>query len=241
MRCRGNGGDRRRRIWGRGGPLGSILTMRVQQNVLCWNCRGARSGELLREIKEFIRVHRPVITILMEPRISGEVADSVCKKLGYKRWVRSDSEGFNGGVWCLWNDEEVGVVLRYGHTDFLHLAVTSICGKRWELSAIYAPPHARKRAGLWEILDEMRIEGPWALIGKFNCVLQNEERSSGRGASFSFQSWTEGKGLLDLGYQGPAFTWWHGVNLSTRKAARLDRALCDDVWRCLFPAAELNI
>lgn len=34
-------------------------------------------------MKEFIRVHRPVITILMEPRISREVADSVCMKLGY--------------------------------------------------------------------------------------------------------------------------------------------------------------
>lgn len=39
---------------------------------------------------------------------------------------------------------------------------------------------------------------------------------------------------------GAAFTWSHGFSSATRRAARLDRALCDDVWRCLFPSAKIK-
>lgn len=67
------------------------------------------------------------------------------------------------------------MVLRYGHINFLHLVVNSARGKSWELTVIYAPLHASKRAGLWGKLDELRIEGPWSLIGDFNSVLRNEE------------------------------------------------------------------
>lgn len=71
-------------------------------------------------------------------------------------------------------------------------------------------------------------------------MLREEERSSGRGVSTSFQAWTEKKWLIDLGYEGVAFTWSHGVSLMTRRAAQLDRSLCDDVWRRIFPSAKVK-
>lgn len=68
-------------------------------SVLCWNYRGARSNEFHIEIKDLIRVHRPLIIILLEPRINGEVADSVCKRMGKRKWVRSEADGVLG--WSL--------------------------------------------------------------------------------------------------------------------------------------------
>lgn len=38
-------------------------------------------------------------------------------------------------------------------------------------------------------------------------------------------------GLIDAGFIGLAFTWSHGRNVTTRRFARFDRALCDDEWR----------
>lgn len=55
---------------------------------------------------------------------------------------------------------------------------------------------------MWGTLDELKVEGPWALIDDFIYVLRDEERSSGKGASSSFQTWTEKKGLIDMGYMG---------------------------------------
>lgn len=127
-------------------------------NVFCWNCRGAGSGNFIREMREYIRLYNPAIIVLMEPRISGVTADAVCKKLGRSRCIRSDADGFSGGVWYLWSDQEVTIDLRYAHTNFLHFAVSSSRGRRWEFTAVYAPPNARKREGMWRSLDELRVE-----------------------------------------------------------------------------------
>lgn len=71
--------------------------MSIQDNVLCWNCRGAGNDEFLREMNDLRRIHKPTIIILVELRISGVMANAVCKKLGMNRWTWSDSDGFSGG------------------------------------------------------------------------------------------------------------------------------------------------
>lgn len=45
----------------------------------------------------------------------------------------------------------------------------------------------------------MNIEGAWALIGNFNCILRLEELSSVIGAS-SFAEWVDRRGLINLGF-----------------------------------------
>lgn len=41
--------------------------------------------------------------------------------------------------------------------------------------------------------------------------------------------------LLDLGFDGPLFTWKHGQLLE-----RLDRVLCNTSWQGLFPEASVT-
>lgn len=149
--------------------------MRLQEKIFCWNCRDARSIEFLREMKEFGKIHRSAIIILVEPKISESTADDVCKKLGQSCWVQSDADGFSGGIWCLWDEDEMVVELRYAHTYFLHLAVASAGGKRWEVTAVYAPPNTSRRRSFWERMDEVKTKNPWLIIGDFNCVLHDEE------------------------------------------------------------------
>lgn len=81
------------------------------------------------------------------------------------------------------------------------------------------------------------VEDPWLLIGDFNCKLRAKERSTMGGTSSCFQNWVMSRALIDLGFIGPPFTWSHGKTVETRRAARLDRGLCDDGWRHLFPNA----
>lgn len=211
-----------------------------EERILSRNCRGVRSATFLLEMKELKRRYNPMIIVLMEPRISGELADAVCWKIGKNYWVRSESEGFSGGIWVLWSEEDVEVKLRYAHASFLHFAVKSNGGKQWEFTAIYANPNATERKHIWGKLDELRIKAPWILIGDFNCVLKDEERSSGRGASSSFQAWVRQQGLVDLEYDGAAFTWSHGTSIQTRRAACLDGAICDVDWRNLFSSAQVR-
>lgn len=154
--------------------------MNQANTILCWNCRGAGSGEFLVEIKELKGRFRLLIMILLEPHISEEQADVVCRRIGKSLWVRSEVEGFSGGVWVLWDEEELEVELRYAHKFFLHFAVRTMDNKHWEFTAIYASPNATKRRRLW---PKLQVDAPWLLLGDFNCVLRDEERSSQKGAS----------------------------------------------------------
>lgn len=69
----------------------------MEDSVLCWNCRGARGREFECEMKELMREYKPKIVVLLELRVSGEMMDRVCQRLGKKRSVRSEAIGFSGG------------------------------------------------------------------------------------------------------------------------------------------------
>lgn len=186
--------------------------------------------EFLREM-ELLRVHRPDILILIEPKISGEIATKVCKKLKKIHWILSEADGFSSGVWVLWDEDDIQVSPRYIHHQFIHMSIVSGDQQRWELTALYASPQASSRRQLWSALDQIAVNGAWALIEDFNCVLRVEEWSSGNGVSSSFIDWAERTGLIDLGFSGPVFTWNRGSTLETHRAARLDRGMCDITWR----------
>lgn len=113
--------------------------------------------------------------------------------------------------------------------------MVSAGGIAWDLVAVYASPNPRFRRYLWPKLNALTTYGPRLFIGDFNCVLRGDERSAGVGVSTAFVDWVDSSGLIDLGFAGPIFTWNHGAGMSTRRSARLDRALSDVDWRHLFP------
>lgn len=47
-------------------------------------------------MKHKLREYRLKLVILLEPRISGKMANLVFLRLGKKRWVRSEALGFSG-------------------------------------------------------------------------------------------------------------------------------------------------
>lgn len=157
------------------------MIMRREARILCWNCRGAGGRRFACEIKELLREYKPKILILLEPRISGETADKVCQKFGKKSWARSESVGFSGGIWVFWEDDEVDLRLLKVRKSFIHMKVRFGDEGWWQLTAVYANPQSGIRRFLWEQLDVLGSNCPWMLIGDFNCVLADEERSSGKG------------------------------------------------------------
>lgn len=58
-----------------------------------------------------LSTHRPDILVLLEPRISGDKADEVCKKLNFDEWARVESVGCNGGLWLFWRVSVLNVAV----------------------------------------------------------------------------------------------------------------------------------
>lgn len=95
--------------------------------------------------------------------------------------VSVEANEFSGGIWLLWDEEEIKIKPLYIHKFFMHAEVTSSEVKVWELSAVYASPCLSTHKFIWSAMDEIRIENPWLIIGNFNCVWRGEERNSGQG------------------------------------------------------------
>lgn len=83
---------------------------------------------------------------------------------------------------------------------------------------------------LREKLDEINIEGAWALTGNLNCVLKPEERTFNSGASSSFAELVDRRGLIDQGFSRPRFTWNYGTDVQMMRSARLEEGLCNERW-----------
>lgn len=49
------------------------------------------------------------------------------------------------------------------------------------------------------------------------------------------RNWVDSYGLVDLGYQGPNYTW-----LNCRVKERLDKGFCNVSWRLAFPDAFIQ-
>lgn len=119
-----------------------------------------------------------MVEIFLEPRISGATADAVCMKMGKDRWIRSEADGFSGGVWVLWNEGKTDLKLKYSDKFFLHIEAKTGGGKEWELMAVHARPNLSVQMFLWERLNAIAVRRLWMLVGDFNCVLHDNERSS---------------------------------------------------------------
>lgn len=138
-----------------------------------------------------------------------------------------EAEGYSGEIWVLWEGEEIEVEIILVHKQFIHLVVNPRKQGEWQLTIIYASPRATERLELWHELGKDLLASPWCVMGDFNATLNEDERMPSGKPSSCFQEWVSSRGLIDLGYNGPKFTWNHERELQHRKSARLDRALVD--------------
>ncbi|CAL1380247.1 unnamed protein product [Linum trigynum] len=206
-------------------------------NVFAWNCRGAAVPNFLLYFREFNRIHHPNLVFITEPKISGSEAEGVIHKMGFDSNRRVEAQGFAGGIWALWNSNELTLCGEYGTDQLLHLHFRLTSGEECVISCIYGLPQLSTRRGLWETMRRLvsQMDLPWLLIGDFNAMLGPEDKQGGRGFNMApsreFREAVEDCSLLEIDYCGPRFTW-HGVQ---GLKERQDRAVCNALWLQRYP------
>lgn len=210
-----------------------------------WNCQGAAAHGFMRILKDILHKHNPDIFGLLEPKVSGNQADRICKNIGYDHWVRVEAFGFSGGIWIFWRDN-ILVEIMATHPQFVLLRVADRKTQPWLLTFVYGSPSHQLRKKLWEDLraQKLKVTGPWICLGDFNSVISEDEVNNSR--SFSqqrcndFINWIYEEGFMDLGFTGQTFTWSRRYQEDEWKGARLDRVLCNSEGRILFPEAKVE-
>ncbi|KAI9118521.1 hypothetical protein K1719_010853 [Acacia pycnantha] len=216
-------------------------------NILIWNCRGAASKGVAAVVRNMKFRYKPNLVVILEPRISGVQASRVSRNWGFKFSVRKEAEGFSGGIWLLWELEDLNVDVLWMDEQVIHCGL-KLGKEELVFSAIYANPNVHRRHQLWDVLRKLACEvaGPWLLAGDFNEIKSPLEQKGGGKVNEtrcrSFNTWIQDCNLIDIDANGPFFTWkgpkWDGLD---RVYKRLDRCFCNIQWQEKYSNAELRV
>ena len=226
---------------GRTTVIHNVLSIKL----LLWNCRGVGNPKFRINFAELMCLHQPTIVVLMETRISGQRAVDVSIALGFDCVIRSDAEGFSGGIWLLWDSGLVTLDILQVNNQAIHATVqVHHSNPPWLFNAVYASPRFASRLLLWEQLTSFAESHNflWKIAGDFNEILTSNEKFSASPASqrriSCFQNCLDNCNLLDLGFNGPRFTWTN-KRQDGLVMKRLDHVLCNPVWKHSFEEANV--
>lgn len=212
-------------------------------NILSWNVRGAASRRCLRYFVNIVRLHFLSILIVLEPPISGERADNVCKRIGLKEYFRVEAQAFSGGIWLLWDPVVVNVEIMAWSSQLVHAVVRSNGGQEWLLTAVYGSPDPDERKALFYgklcgwLVSFIVCRGS----GDFNQVMAADEKMGRAGVNIAscklMIDCMNYCNLVDLDMAGPKFTWSKRWDLPSSTRVKLDRAFVNHAWLDFFNSA----
>lgn len=213
-------------------------------NILAWNVRGAANPDFRRVFINIAHSHKPDLVIITETRISGERASSIINTLGFDMHYKVDAMGFSGGIWMLWNPTTIQVNILASSFQEIH-AHGKVQNFSFILTGLYASPIFNIRKNLWESLSIMSqaLSYPWVLLGDFNDISNRDEKFGGLPPSQykmnCFNNFLNISNLIDLGFEGPRFTWLNGREHHSLIRTRIDRVHANSSWLALFPNSKV--
>ncbi|PKU62829.1 hypothetical protein MA16_Dca027340 [Dendrobium catenatum] len=101
----------------------------------------------------------------------------------------------------------------------------------WEIEVVYADKDRYTRMAIWEDISKYHTGDVSLLVGgDFYCIMAREEKKGGKAFHFTpaandMASFMMSNDLIDLGFNGPAFTWTNKKDIRSQIFSRLDRFL----------------
>lgn len=71
--------------------------------ILVWNCQRALSPNFCKIIMDMMTNSNPDILVVTETRVGGDKVKEITNKLIFYGAVHTDTIGYAGGLWLLWN------------------------------------------------------------------------------------------------------------------------------------------
>ncbi|GLT52118.1 hypothetical protein SLA2020_254760 [Shorea laevis] len=202
--------------------------------------------EFRRRISDLKIQYSPSIMLILETKLSGQDAREAAANCGFSYTYVVDSQGRAGGIWLLWDGEDVYIDVVTSSHQAIHTIVKvrshPLFSKfHWFLSGVYGRPQFELRSQLWEELRVVanHFTGPWLVIGDFNDVVDQIEKFGGAPVcQYRVKAYTDCMSdcnLMDIGYTGGRFTWVNMRESNQIIRERIDRAWANSDWRLLFP------
>lgn len=179
--------------------------------IICWNCRGASSSDVTNTTIDMVRTHNAFMVFLLETRVLATRIEILKRELKFDSTYGIDARGLSGAIWLLWDSQKIQVEILPHDFQALHAIVQVISDPKtknlsWLISGSYASPDLDNRMVLW---DEWKLisdnfSGPWALIGDFNDVFAQHEKSGGRRVNShrlaAYRDMVDHCSVIDMGF-----------------------------------------
>ncbi|XP_042944747.1 uncharacterized protein LOC122278633 [Carya illinoinensis] len=213
---------------------------------ISWNSRGLGNPLGIQTLSDLVRKQDPDFLFLQETRLHSKVMERLKFKLGFYGCLAVSCEGRSGGVALYWKNNFTVEIQSFSRFH-VHAKVTEEGenSESWWLTGIYGKPDVSRRYESWDLLRSIKVPSDkrWLLMGDFNEIMSNDEKSGGRSRSESqmkaFKDVIEECHLHDLGFEGNPFTWCNRREGGQSISERLDRFFSNFKWHSLYPMATV--
>lgn len=148
-----------------------------------WNIRGFNKPLKQNGVLDHTRKNKVVIMGILESKLKQQRMKDIVRKK-FRRWRIADNfqNNPNGHILIIWKEDKVYLEILESSEQSIHcLATCKFSSNKFCISFIYAFNTVVGRRSLWDNLRRFNssLEMPWVLLGDFNNVLNDEEKSNG--------------------------------------------------------------
>lgn len=101
----------------------SSFDQSIMMNIITWNCWGALKPSFQSNVCDLVSSHDPAILIIMETRLGKDKAKQIIDRLPFQGEIHTDTIGFAGGLWFLWDLDRVDITYLTSTEQEIHALV----------------------------------------------------------------------------------------------------------------------
>jgi hypothetical protein len=211
---------------------------------IAWNCRGLGNPCTVQELFRLVREQDPLVLFVVETGLDEARLEVLRCKLHFSSKLVVSRREQGGGLTLFWK-QEANVTIKSYSLHHIDTVINEGMDDAWRFTGFYGAPETHRRHLSWALLQSLhqRFSLPWLCMGDFNELLSMDEKQGGPVRSSrqmqDFRDAIDVCGFMDLGYQGPPFTWCNNRVGSGTVWERLDRGLATIPWFNNFPEARI--